>query len=55
VEPVTPGAERSDFEFLELRGDIVIYLDVASRIPVLLSGERSGFGRLDIPLVRISR
>jgi hypothetical protein len=55
VEPVTPGAERSDFEFLELRGDIVIYLDVASRIPVLLSGERSGFGRLDIPLVRMSR
>jgi hypothetical protein len=53
VEPLTQGAQRADFELLELRGDIAIYLDADSRVPVALSGERSGFGRMDIPLVRM--
>jgi hypothetical protein len=53
VEPLTRGADRADFELLELRGDIAIYLDAVSRVPVALSGERSGFGRIDIPLVRM--
>ena len=53
VEPLTRAADSADFELLELRGDIAIYLDADSRVPVALSGERSGFGRMDIPLVRM--
>ena len=53
VEPLTRGADSADFELLELRGDIAIYLDADSRVPVALSGERAGFGRMDIPLVRM--
>jgi hypothetical protein len=51
VEPLTAGADRADFELLELRGTIAIHLDTESRLPLQVSGERSGLGRLRIALV----
>jgi hypothetical protein len=51
VEPVTPGGDPERFELLELRGAIVIYLDAATRLPVLITGERDGAGELDVSLV----
>jgi len=51
VEPVTAGADTSNFELLELRGTLAIHLDTRSRLPVRISGERAGFGRLSIGLV----
>ena len=51
VEPITEGADSADFELLELRGDIAIHLDAVTRLPVILTGERSGLGRLTVGLV----
>jgi hypothetical protein len=51
VKPITPGADPAAFELFELRGAIAIYLDVESRLPVLITGERAGAGELDIGLV----
>lgn len=51
VEPVTPGGDPERFELLELRGAIAIYLDAATRLPVLITGERAGAGELDVSLV----
>jgi hypothetical protein len=51
VEPISPGADPADFELLELRGPVAIYLDTGNRLPVLISGERAGAGELDVRLV----
>ncbi|MGD2055784.1 MAG: hypothetical protein PVJ15_03185 [Gammaproteobacteria bacterium] len=51
IEPLTAGADRANFELLELRGTIVIHLNTGSRLPVQVSGERAGLGRLRIALV----
>jgi hypothetical protein len=51
VEPITPGADPSAFELLELRGAIAIYIDTDTRLPVLITGERAGAGELDVGLV----
>lgn len=51
VEPLGKGADSENFELMELRGAIAIYLDTATRLPVQISGERSVFGKLDIGLV----
>jgi len=51
VEPITPGADPADFELLELRGAIAIYLDVDNRLPVLITGQRAGAGELGVGLV----
>jgi hypothetical protein len=51
VEPATTEGDPARFELLELRGAIVIYLDAATRLPVLITGERAGAGELDVRLV----
>jgi hypothetical protein len=51
IEPITAGADPAAFELLELRGAIAIYLDTASRLPVLITGERAGVGELGVGLV----
>jgi hypothetical protein len=47
-----PGeaAEPDPFEFFELTGDIEIALDPSTRIPVLISGDLPGLGRVDFAL-----
>jgi hypothetical protein len=55
VEPITPGADPASFELLELRGAIAIYIDTETRLPVLISGERTGAGELGVVLVKAVR
>ena len=55
VAPLTPGADRKDFELLELRGDIVITMDPQAGIPVQLAGDRPGVARITIPLIELQR
>ena len=50
IEPVSPDAEPADFELLELRGDIILYLDRASGLPVQITGSRSLLKEISIPL-----
>ena len=54
IEPLDPKARLEDFELLELRGDITIQLDPDYRIPVMLSGSRSGLGSIIIRLTDAS-
>lgn len=51
VEPITRGADRADFELLELRGDIAFFIDTVRKLPVRITGQRAGFGQLKIELV----
>lgn len=55
VAPLTPGANRKDFELFELRGNIVITMDPQAGIPVQLAGDRSGMARITVPLVGLQR
>lgn len=41
IEPVTGAADTTGFELLELRGEIVIYVDTATGLPVRFSGSRA--------------
>jgi hypothetical protein len=50
IEPVSPGAEAADFELLELRGDIILYLDRKTGLPVQVTGSRSLLKDIDIQL-----
>lgn len=50
VEPLTQGADSKDFELLELRGDIAIFVVRDSGLPIQLSGARSGIGPVDVRL-----
>ena len=54
IEPLDPKARLEDFELLELRGDITIQVDPEYRIPVMLSGSRSGLGSIIIRLTDAS-
>lgn len=46
-----PGEEEV-FSFLGLRGDVVIYLDTHSRMPLQISGQIPTFGKVDLRLIR---
>jgi hypothetical protein len=54
IEPLDAKARLEDFELLELRGDITIHVDPEYRIPVMLSGSRSGLGSIIIRLTDAS-
>ena len=54
IEPLDAKARVEDFELLELRGDITIHVDPEYRIPVMLSGSRSGLGSIIIRLTDAS-
>jgi len=45
-----PDQEAEPFSFLGLSGDVDIYVDATTRIPVSVSGRIAGFGRIDIQL-----
>jgi hypothetical protein len=51
-----PGeaADPDPFEFFELTGDIEIALDPSTRIPVLISGDLPGLGRVDFALSEVT-
>lgn len=52
AEPLDPSADAVDrFSFLGLRGDITIYLDPRSGIPVQVSGDIPVIGRVDFKLL----
>jgi hypothetical protein len=55
VTPLQPGAESGDFELFELRGNIIVTLDLETGIPLQLTGDRSGVGRIAIPVVELQR
>ena len=47
--PLDPKAkEREDFSFLGLKGEVVLYLEKESRLPVQVSGEIPGIGRVEM-------
>lgn len=48
-----PGDGSSDFRFLGLRDDVVVYLDVATRAPVLITGDVGWLGTARIRLERL--
>jgi hypothetical protein len=50
VEPVSEAADTAGFELLELRGEIVIYIDPATRLPVGISGSRGLYRTINIRL-----
>jgi hypothetical protein len=54
---IKPSAEESrqdeEFSFLGLYGDFDIYIDNASKIPVLVSGSVPRFGKVDIRLQKV--
>ncbi len=50
IEPLSRKAGIEDFELLELRGDLAIDLDPEFRLPVQVSGSRSGAGNITIQL-----
>lgn len=52
VTPLTPGADPSDFELLEVRGDITLFVDETTGLPVRIRGQRRGIGELNIRLQR---
>lgn len=50
IEPVSGAADTAGFELLELRGEIVIYVDPATRLPIVISGSRSLYRNINIRL-----
>jgi len=54
IEPLSRKADIDDFELLELRGDLSIDLDPEYRLPVQVSGSRSGAGKITIQLTSVS-
>ena len=50
IEGLTPGADVAEFELLELRGTLVIFMEAEHRLPVLLSGARAGAGAVTLRL-----
>lgn len=50
AEPVNTGAGASDFELLELRGDIVLYLDRSYALPVQITGSRAFLSDIKVQL-----
>ena len=54
IEPLDGKARIEDFELLELRGELVIHRDPEYRIPVLVSGSRSGLGNITMRLTDAS-
>lgn len=55
VTPLQSGAESGDFELFELRGDIIVTLDLETGIPLQLAGHRSGVGHITIPVAELQR
>jgi hypothetical protein len=51
--PVRHKKRSKEFEFLELRGNIRIFLDLKTGIPVQISGERRVAGKMDIKLDKV--
>ena len=51
--PVRHKKKSKEFEFLELRGNIRIFLDMKTGIPVQISGERRVVGKMDIKLDKV--
>ena len=51
---IRPSAKKNqqnnEFSFLGLKGDFDIYIDEASRIPILVSGQIPMFGKVDLSL-----
>lgn len=50
IEPVNRKQGSTDFELLELRGEITIHIDPATGLPVQISGSRSLLGEVIIRL-----
>jgi hypothetical protein len=50
IEPATTEADTTGFELLELRGEIAIYIDSVTRLPVGISGSRSLYRNIHIRL-----
>jgi hypothetical protein len=48
-----PGVEPEEFSFLGLKGDFDIYVDKASKLPVLISGRIAAIGKLEIKLQEV--
>lgn len=55
VSVLTPDTDSSDFEFFELRGNIVVTMDLETGIPLQLAGDRAGVGRITIPVTVLQR
>lgn len=50
IEPATGAADTTGFELLELRGEIAIYVDPVTRLPVGISGSRALYRNIHIRL-----
>jgi len=53
VRELGDEAEKADFKFVGLAGDVAIYLEESSRIPVQVSGRIPGLGGVDIKLIEV--
>ncbi len=53
VPELDAKGEKTDFKLLGLGGDVAIYLEEASRIPVQVSGRIPGLGKIDVKLIEV--
>ncbi len=51
--PADPGAHEGDFEFMGLQGDINLYVDQKTRVPVQISGKIKKAGKGNVRLQRV--
>lgn len=51
---MTVSGDAKPFELLELRGNIEIFLDEASLLPILIRGEAGGIGKDELSLIDVS-
>jgi hypothetical protein len=49
-----PDSDEGDFEFLGLRGDVEIFLDKATRVPLQVSGRVPVAGKVDVRVQRVA-
>ena len=54
IEPISGKQDTTDFELLELRGEIAIYIDPANGLPVRFSGSRALYRNIGIQLTEAS-
>lgn len=53
VRELAGEGEKTDFEFVGLGGDVAIFLEESSRIPVQVSGRIPGLGIIDVKLIEV--
>ncbi|MCP4655072.1 MAG: hypothetical protein GY856_06590 [bacterium] len=53
VPELDDEGEKADFKLLGLGGDVAIFIEESSRIPVQVSGRIPGLGKIDVKLIEV--